>query len=418
VYRLTEEGKKYLSEGLPEINLLRLLSQRGPLHISQLEMENKQIAISWAKKNGWIVIEGGVIKLTEKGAKAVEEESPLLKALREVDVSGKCSDEKLLEMLIKRNLVKKTREFPEVEEISQLTPEILLSEIWRVKPFKKYDVNAPAPELYPGKKHPYVAFIEEVREKLVEMGFEEVKSPVVEAEFWNCDALFMPQDHPARSLHDIFHVKHPRKAEIKDKHLFERVQKTHENGWITGSKGWGTWDPEKALNLVLRSHTTPSSIRYLANLESGKEAKVFCIDRVFRPDVIDKTHLMEFDQCEGIIVGKHVTFRHLLGMLKEFAKEVLGTEKVKFVPHYFPYTEPSIEMYIFHEKLNKWVEVVGAGMFRPEVLKPLGIEYNVLAWGFGFSRLAMLKLEIEDIRYLFARDIEWIRKFPVMKCLL
>jgi phenylalanyl-tRNA synthetase alpha chain len=124
---------------------------------------------------------------------------------------------------------------------------------------------------------------------------------------------------------------------------------------------------------------------------------------------------MEFDQCEGIIVGKNVTFRHLLGMLKEFAKEVLGTEKVKFVPHYYPFTEPSVDMYIYFPKMKKWVEVVGAGMFRPEVLKPLGINYPVLAWGFGFSRLAMLKLEIDDIRYLFAKDLAWLREFPVMK---
>ncbi len=416
---LTEEGREYLAGGFPEINLIRLLKERkGCAEISEIEMPYKNIAILWAKRNGWIRIEGGKVFLTDLGYEQVEKETyELYEALKEVAGSGACSDERLLSILFSRKLVKKVKDIKVPEEIAQLTEELIISGKWReAKGFKKYDIHVPVPELIYGKKHPYVQFIEEVREKLVEMGFEEVKSPIVELEFWNCDTLFMPQDHPARSLHDIFYIAHPDKGEVKDKNLLERVVLTHKNGWLTGSKGWGYFSIEKTLNLVLRSHTTPSSIRYLASMEEEREAKVFCIDRVFRPDVIDRTHLMEFDQCEGIICGKSVTFRHLLGILKEFAREVLGCEKVRFVPHYFPYTEPSVEMYVYHEKLRKWIEVVGAGMFRPEVLKPLGIEKSkVLAWGFGFSRLAMLKLEIDDIRYLFAKDIEWLRKFPRYK---
>ncbi len=413
---LTEEGKRYLEKGLPETNLIRLLSREGPLPVEKIDLENKHIAIAWAKKNNWIRIENGTVMLTPEGAKAVEMEYPLEKALREIDAHGRC-EESLLRILESRRLVEKIKKLPEVNEITQLTPEIIISGIWKTKPFKRYDVLAPAPEAFLGKKHPYVQFVEEVREKLVEMGFEEVKSPIVESEFWNCDALFMPQDHPARSVHDVFHLKTPNKARIPDEKLFERVKLTHESGWLTGSKGWGFWDQETALKLVLRSQTTAASVRYLAGFE-GEEAKVFCIDRVFRPDVIDKTHLIEFDQCEGIIVGKNITFRHLLGMLKEFAQNVLGTEKIRFIPHYYPFTEPSVDMAVYFPRLKKWVEIVGSGMFRPEVLKPLGIKQNVAAWGFGFSRLAMLKLEIDDIRFLFARDIRWLREFPVMKCLL
>lgn len=416
MYKLTEEGKKYLVNGLPERNLIRLLAKEGPLRIDKIILDSKEIAISWAKKNNWIKIEKGMVMLTEQGAKAVEEEYSLEKALQEIDSKGE-TNENLEKILESRKLIEKIKELPEIEEIAELTPEIIISGVWKDKPFKKYNALAPAPEIYPGKKHPYVAFMEEVREKLVEMGFEEVKSPVVESEFWNCDALFMPQDHVARSVHDVFHLKNPKKAKLLRKELFERVKLTHENGWITGSKGWGFWDQETALKLVLRSQTTAASVRYLANFE-GEQAKVFCIDRVFRPDVIDKTHLIEFDQCEGIIVGKNITFRHLLGMLKEFAEKVLGTNKIKFIPHYYPFTEPSVDMAVYFPKLKKWVEIVGSGMFRPEVLKPLGIKYNVAAWGFGLSRLAMLKLEIEDIRYLFARDIKFLREFPVMKCLL
>lgn len=416
MYRLTEEGKKYLSEGLPEKNLIKLLSKEGPLRIDKIILDSKEIAIAWAKKNNWITIENGLVLLTPQGVKAIEEEYLLEKALQEIDVNGE-SDEKLEKILESRKLIERVKELPQVEEIAQLTPEIIISGIWKSKPFKRYDVLAPAPEHFPGKKHPYVQFIEEIREKLIEMGFEEIKSPIVESEFWNCDVLFMPQDHPARSVHDVFHLKNPERANIQDKELFERVRLTHENGWITGSKGWGFWDQRTALKLILRSQTTAASVRYLANFD-GEEAKVFCIDRVFRPDVIDCTHLIEFDQCEGIIVGKNITFRHLLGMLKEFAENILGTKKIKFIPHYYPFTEPSVDMAVYFPKLKKWVEIVGSGMFRPEVLKPLGIEYNVAAWGFGFSRLAMLKLEIDDIRYLFSKDIKWLREYPVMKCLL
>ena len=416
MYRLTEEGKKYLLQGLPEKNLIKLLSKEGPLRINEIILDSKEIAIAWAKKNNWIKIENGIVMLTFEGIKAVEEEYPLEKALQEIDTKGE-TEEKLVKILESRKLIEKVKKLPEIEEIAQLTSEIIISGIWKSKKFKKYDVLAPAPEHFLGKKHPYVQFIEEVREKLIEMGFEEIKSPIVESEFWNCDALFMPQDHPARSVHDVFYLKKPQKAKIKDKNLLEKVRLTHENGWITGSKGWGFWDQRNALRLILRSQTTAASVRYLANFD-GEQAKVFCIDRVFRPDVIDKTHLIEFDQCEGIIVGKNITFRHLLGILKEFAENVLGAKKIKFIPHYYPFTEPSVDMAVYFPKLKKWVEIVGSGMFRPEVLKPLGIKYNVAAWGFGFSRLAMLKLEIDDIRYLFSRDIKWLREYPVMKCLL
>ncbi|HIQ50088.1 MAG TPA: phenylalanine--tRNA ligase subunit alpha [Nanoarchaeota archaeon] len=416
MYRLTEEGKKYLLQGLPEKNLIKLLSKEGPLRINEIILDSKEIAIAWAKKNNWIKIENGIVMLTFEGIKAVEEEYPLEKALQEIDTKGE-TEEKFLKILESRKLIEKVKKLPEIEEIAQLTPEIIISGIWKSKKFKKYNVLAPAPEYFLGKKHPYVQFIEEVREKLIEMGFEEIKSPIVESEFWNCDALFMPQDHPARSVHDVFYLKKPQKAKIKDKNLLEKVRLTHENGWITGSKGWGFWDQRNALRLILRSQTTAASVRYLANF-NGEQAKVFCIDRVFRPDVIDRTHLIEFDQCEGIIVGKNITFRHLLGILKEFAENVLGAKKIKFIPHYYPFTEPSVDMAVYFPKLKKWVEIVGSGMFRPEVLKPLGIKYNVAAWGFGFSRLAMLKLEIDDIRYLFSRDIKWLREYPVMKCLL
>ncbi len=412
MYILTDEGKKYLKEGFPEVSLLKLVASKGSLNIKDVSIDNKGVAISWAKKNGWIKVEKGEILLTEKGTKALDDKYYFDELLKKVD-SGENITEEEAKQLFSRNLIREVKEIPNIEEIAQLTPEIIISGIWKSKPFKKYDVTVPAPELYIGKKHPYVQFIEEVKEKLVEMGFEEIKSPYVETEFWNFDALFVPQDHPAREWSDVLTVKG--NGELPE--IYEKVEKTHKDGWITGSKGWGFWKKEISSKLVLRSHTTPASVRYLAKM-NVEEAKVFTIDRVFRRDVIDKTHLMEFDQAEGIIVGKNITFRHLLGILKEFAKKVLDTDKVKFRPSYFPFTEPSVEMDVYSKELRKWVEIVGAGMFRPEVLKPLGVKNPVAAWGFGFSRLAMIKLGIEDIRYLFAKDLEWLRTYPVMRCLL
>ncbi len=414
LYILTDEGKEYLKNNLPEINLIKLVASKGSIKINEIDIPQKGIAISWAKKNGWIKVENGLVSLTDKGVKALEEKYELYDLLVKVDEGKELSDEEK-KILESRNLIKEVKEIPDVEEIVQLTPQIIISGVWKNKPFKKYDVNVPAPEEFLGKKHPYVQFVEEVKEKLVEMGFEEVKSPYVETEFWNFDALFVPQDHPAREWSDVFNIK----GEGKLPDVFEKVKETHTNGWITGSKGWGFWKEETSKKLVLRSHTTPASVRFLASLKGEeREAKVFTIDRVFRRDIIDKTHLMEFDQAEGIIMGKNITFRHLLGILKEFAKKVLGTEKVKYRPSFFPFTEPSVEMDVYSKELGQWVEIVGAGMFRPEVLKPLGVKYPVAAWGFGFSRLAMIKLGIDDIRYLFAKDLDWLRKYPVIKCLL
>jgi phenylalanyl-tRNA synthetase alpha chain len=192
------------------------------------------------------------------------------------------------------------------------------------------------------------------------------------------------------------------------------VEETHKNGWITGSKGWGNWDFELARRLILRSQTTSVSTRTLTKLKrENLPHKMFVIDRVFRPDVIDAKHFIEFDQCEGIVVGEGLTFRHLLGYLKEFAL-TLGAEKVMFKPHYFPFTEFSTEMYVYFPDLG-WVEAAGSGIFRPEVTMPLGIEVPVLAWGIGLGRLAMLKLKINDIRYLFAEDIGWLRNKEMVR---
>jgi phenylalanyl-tRNA synthetase alpha chain len=444
MYKLTDEGKEYLKNGLPEKQLLKFLETNKPM-ADVVKLPKSQIAIGWARKNKWIAIENDIAMLTEEGKKAVNEKSIEEKALEEIDKKGS-SEIEIEKVLLSRNLIKETKEtvaqvknqkienlsiwkrflsifhkkkeikVVEVKsgEIAQLTPELIKTGEWKNKVFRKYDVNAPAPKTYAGKKQPYVQFIEDIREKLIGLGFQEMKGPLVETYFWNDDALFMPQDHPARGIHDVLILKNPNKGELPDANLVAKVKATQEGGWITESSGWGgLWSKDEASKLLMRSQGTAVSARTLFE-SKDKPAKYFMIDRVFRSDVIDAKHLMEFDHCEGIVIGENLTFSHLLGFLKEIA-EAIGAKEVKFKPSFFPFTSPSVEMYINYPKFG-WVEVGGAGLMRPEVLKPLGVEKaQVLAWGLGIGRLAMLKLGINDIRMLYSDDLEWLRNESLVK---
>jgi phenylalanyl-tRNA synthetase alpha chain len=319
----------------------------------------------------------------------------------------------LCERLFGRKKVEPEVNANKTGEIAQLTPDMIMSGEWKNRTFRKYDVNAPAPRIYAGKKQPFIQFVEDIREKLVGLGFQEMKGPLVETSFWNCDALFIPQDHPAKSLHDIFYLKKPTTGNLPDENLVAKVKATHEGGWVTESSGWGgTWDKEEAKKLVMRSHTTAVSGRKLFEI-GDNPGKYFTIDRNFRLDVIDAQHLMEFYQCEGIVVGENLTLRHLFGFFKEIAKSI-GINEVRFQPSYFPYTEPSVQCFVKHPKLG-WIETMPGGMFRPELLRPLGIEKcQVLAWGLGISRLAMVALGINDIRMLYSEDLEWLRNKKIV----
>ena len=191
------------------------------------------------------------------------------------------------------------------------------------------------------------------------------------------------------------------------------MKAAHENGWTTGSSGWGyKWDPDKAAKLMPRAHGTCLSARCLAhNVEIP--GKYFSIARCFRPDIIDATHLLEFNQVEGIVIDPDLTFRDLLGILKMFAIEFADAEKIKFYGDYYPFTEPSVQLSAKHPKLG-WIEFGGAGIFREELTKPLGVDVPVIAWGLGIDRLAMFKLGIKDIRYLFAQNLKWLREKEVI----
>ncbi len=411
-YRLTVEGQEYLKNGLPEKNLVELLNKypRKSLPISKAiaSVKGFSIALKWGMERDWVSRREDEIFLLRYPGKIPEQE-----ALEKI-AKGRQIDEKILEILVQRKLVEKVV-VGEVDkligkEVTTLTPELLKTGLWKKVKLTPYNVNVPIKEIYPAKIHPYRQVVEEVRERLIGLGFVEARGPLVELNFWNADTLFMPSDHPARGIHDVFIVKGPKFGKVADKELWGRVEATHKGGWITGSKGWGNWDFELARQLVLRSQTTAVSARVLSKLKKENlPHKMFVIGRNFRPDVIDVRHSADFDMCEGVVVGEGLTLKHLLGYLKEIAVAVTGSEKVMFRPHYFPFTEPSVEGYAHHPKLG-WIEFGGAGIFRPEVTLPLGVEVPVLAWGLGIGRLAMIKMGVDDMRYLQTDDINWLRK--------
>ncbi len=436
---LNEEGNYHATKGLPERRLLNSLTKLGGeakvnsvVEEADLEKKFLSVALGWLNRKGWATIQQGTLKslkepslgddekllqlLTKKSSLIVEDLSPelqksisVLKGRKLVEIEEKTLRE--LELtddgwtLVKKGIIVQ-------EEISQLTPELIRTGNWRNVKLRRFDVTAPGPVSYPGKIHPVQQIIQHVKEIFLEMGFTEIRGDMVETAFWNFDALFQPQDHPARDMVDTFYLAQPKQGKLPEKAVVDAVAKTHENGWTTGSRGWEySWSPEEAKRLVLRTHTTATTIRYLTE-HKEPPVKVFSVDRVYRNEKLDYKHLAEFHQIEGIIMDKKVTLRDLMGTLKEFYQK-LGLEKVQFWPSYFPYTEPSLQSIVYVPELKTWVELCGMGIFRPEVLAPLGVKHPVLAWGGGLERLILLKLGIEDIRLLYKNDLGWIRRTPV-----
>jgi len=436
---LSAEGRSYSEIELPERRLHNALIKLGGeakvnsvMEEAGLEKKFLSVALGWINRKGWATIKQGMLKslkesppgddekllhlLSEKESIVIEDLGQelqktvsVLKGRKLVEIEEKTMRE--LELTDDGwTLVKKGITFQ--DEISQLTPELIRTGNWRNVKLRRFDVTAPGPVSYPGKIHPVQQVIQQVKEIFLEMGFTEIRGDMVETAFWNFDALFQPQDHPARDMVDTFYLSHPKQGKLPEKAVVDAVAKTHENGWTTGSRGWEyRWSAQEAKKIVLRTHTTATTIRYLTE-HKEPPVKVFSVDRVYRNEKLDYKHLAEFHQIEGIIMDRKVTLRDLMGTLKEFYQK-LGLEKVQFWPSYFPYTEPSLQSTVYVPELKNWIELCGMGIFRPEVLAPLGVKHPVLAWGGGLERLILLKLGIEDIRLLYKNDLGWIRRNPV-----
>lgn len=289
--------------------------------------------------------------------------------------------------------------------VSQLTPDLITSGGWKDVRFSPLDVEAATTSLHIGKKHPLQNLIDEIKDVFIGMGFMEIDGPLIQSSFWNFDALFTPQDHPAREMQDTFYIQQAGQTILRSyRSVVDSVSKVHRRTWQYD------WNSDEAKRTVLRTHTTPVTLSYLSSIKT-EDAKVFTVGKVFRNEKSTYKHLVEFNQIEGVVTAKSVTLRDLMGLQMEFYSK-LGIKKVKFWPTYFPYTEPSLQSMIYNESLGKWIELFGMGIFRPEVTKPLGIRNPVLAWGGGIERIAMLRFGLNDVRDLYSNGLGWLRSVP------
>ena len=246
------------------------------------------------------------------------------------------------------------------------------------------DITMPAEPANIGKLHPLNTVLNDLIDLFQPMGFDVVDGPEVETDHYNFEALNVPADHPARDMQDTFYI---------------------------------------AENLLLRTQTSAAQIR---TMETRKPPiKIICPGRVYRADEVDATHSPVFHQIEGLVVDKGITMCDLKGVLEQFAHEIYGPEtEVKFRPSFFPFTEPSVEVDVTCSecrgkgcrvcKGSGWIEILGAGMVHPRVLKSCGIdpeEYSGFAFGIGLDRITTTRYKISDIRLLFENDLRFLSQF-------
>ncbi|MDR2468030.1 MAG: phenylalanine--tRNA ligase subunit alpha [Spirochaetaceae bacterium] len=366
------------------LGALRVLLDKGavaPIAAAELSGDEQKIMLQIAKKRGAADAPFRIVERETVIWTLSPDRDELAKALEHAGISG--------------------------NETGALTAEMLETGSWKGMQFRAYNVQVPPSRLLAGRTNAYAQFLEHTKDKLVSLGFEEFDGPLVETEFWNCDALFMPQFHSARDIHDVYHVTEPDEAASIEEPWLTNIAAAHENGGATGSRGWNyTFDRSMTRRLILRSQGTVMSAKTLPHAKIP--GKYFGILRCFRYDKVDATHLSDFYQTEGIVLGEDVNLCTLLGMLEMFAVEVAGAKDVKYVPGYFPFTEPSIEVHIKHPDLG-WFELGGSGIFRPEVTESLGVHVPVAAWGIGIDRMALMALGLSDLRDLFSCDIEAVR---------
>ncbi len=431
-------GLLYIKNGLPERRLIDLLTDKI-IPIDNIKKETnlneKEIkaAIGVLKKKHFIEITDGKIKLIAKKQEIIEKtiEEKFLESLPRKLEELKEYEKKLFdELKSRKNIIeineKKIINFSitalgeeiinsnlEDNMIEILTPNLIKTGNWRGKKFRRYDIKSRVPRIYGGKRHFINQAIDYAKKIWLEMGFKEMDGSYCQPSFWNFDALFTPQDHPVREMQDTFFMD--KKSKLTDKKIVDKVKMAHEGG-IDGSRGWNyKWMDEEAKKVVLRTHTTCLSVRKLVEIAKNKElpAKYFAVGKCFRNETVDWSHGFEFNQTEGIVIDENANFRQLLGYLTEFFKK-MGYKKIRIRPGYFPYTEPSLEIDVFHPKHKKWIELGGAGMFRPEVTIPIfGRHIPVLAWGPGLDRTIMEFFEIDDLREMYKNDLNKLREMKI-----
>ena len=443
----TDLGRRFAEVGTPEVCILRRIGEGATTVAGCQEVEAHDrravgTAFGFLKKNGYIEVDSGVVSVSDAKGADLDESLAQLRGLVEAGHEGldwegmsaafreryqprkRGGSDSVLEL---RETVTRGYRLTEagqgaagpaagtLDAPAALTREMLRTGEWReilsTTGFRPYEIGEP-PVPVVGRRDAYREFLDLVKQKLLSLGFEEMAGSLVETEFWDMDALFLPQFHPAREIHDVYFVD-----DEKGGYAFEQgedpaeeasiraVAREHEGGGPSGSRGWGyEFDHVRTKRLVLRSQGTVLSARWLARSDLKIPGKYFGMARCFRYDTVDSTHAPDFFQVEGIVVSEKTSFRHLLGLLELFAVEIAGAKQIRFVPAYFPFTEPSVEIHVEHPDIG-WMELGGAGIFRPEVTHPHGVEVPVIAWGLGLDRMAMIALGIKDIRELFTNNI-------------
>lgn len=434
VWGLTAEGADIVENGSHEAKVFNLLPKDDiGLAITDITArlgDMGRIGQANAFKNKWITKKDkNLVRAVESIVDATAE------LLREIRSTGKLtSNSAALDDLKKRRLVTSTKKFSYAvrkgdafslditKPITGLTWEMVQSGSYQTANFNSVNLNACGLPTSGGHLHPLLKVREEFRQIFFEMGFTEMPTnQYVESSFWNFDVLFQAQQHPARDSHDTFFIKSPATAQTVPAGLMAETKAIHETGGY-GSTGYHyEWKEEECRKNILRTHTTAVSARMLHKLaqEGTKEpAKYFSIDRVFRNETLDATHLAEFHQIEGLVADYNLNLGNLIGMLEAFFAR-LGMTKLRFKPAYNPYTEPSMEVFAFHDGLGKWIEVGNSGVFRPEMLRPLGFDENmtVIAWGLSLERPTMIKYGIDNIRSLVGHkvDLSVVRSNPICR---
>ncbi len=438
IIELDTNGIYYKKQGLPERRLLSLLEQKNHLPLTEAKKLSKlsenefKVSLGVLKSKALISLNNGKISLQasrEELTKKTLEES-LLEILPIEKSKLKPEEQLALSNFQRRKqiiLTKQKSDFSfrltklgeeilkekiDLDLLEEVTPDLVKS--WgsqKNKKFRTYDLSSNVPKIYGGKKHFVNQAIEYGKSIWLDLGFREMSGSLTQTSFWNFDALFTPQDHPVREMQDTFFVK-DLNGQLPEKSLVSNVKKAHESG-VLNSKGWQyQWQESDAKSVVLRTHTTCLSAQTLSKLDTKKDlpAKFFSIGKCFRNETVDWSHGFEFYQTEGIVIDESVSFRHLLGYLKLFYKK-MGFEKIRFTPAYFPYTEPSVEVSVYHPERKVWLELGGAGIFRPELTIPLlGTPIPVLAWGQGFDRIITDYYKISDLRQMYSNDLSQLRK--------
>ncbi|ESN91107.1 hypothetical protein HELRODRAFT_90419 [Helobdella robusta] len=437
-WQLTPEGQEVMERGSHEAVVFRNVPEGG---IRQDDLMNLvgssygKIGFSKAMSSNWISIDkkadGGprVLRKVETIEDHVQKQCRLVRGGQIDQLTDQQKNE-----LKKRKLISEIKLTSYVvsmgsnfttnieKQETDLTQEMITSGAWKTKQFKAYNFSAKGLDLHGGHLHPLLKVRTQFRQIFLEMGFTEMPTNnFVESSFWNFDALFQPQQHPARDAHDTFFVSDPEHARDFPMEYMERVKKVHSVGGY-GSLGYRyNWSELEASKNIMRTHTTAVSARMLYQLAiqpTFTPSKFFSIDRVFRNETLDATHLAEFHQIEGLVADYGLTLGDLMGYIQEFFKKY-GIQKLKFKPAYNPYTEPSMEVFSYHEGLKKWVEIGNSGVFRPELLLPMNLppHVSVIAWGLSLERPTMIKYGIQNIRDLFGPkvDLQKIYDSPICR---